>query len=132
MQRPNTVLLREPTPDELLDTGPDSTFQPPSGQADYTLRANIGGDNFCHNAAVVTTVLPPTWTGVKERSWLFADDNAAATGVKAEVYVARIAKLQIETTAKAVAVGSAETLRVKAVDTEGEMSAQFTTITNAL
>ncbi|EZG78966.1 hypothetical protein GNI_030620, partial [Gregarina niphandrodes] len=116
VQRPNAVLIRDLREAEIADLSdpglvvPDKRYLSPRGEVD-------GGA--CHDAVVVSSVLPASWTGPKERSWVFADDGNA--GVKAEVYVAKVARLEVETTAKAVAVGSAETLRVKAFDAEGNV-----------
>eukprot|EP01054_Gregarina_sp_Poly1_P006014 Gregarina_sp_Poly_1__6013@NODE_316_length_9570_cov_97_231822_g271_i0_p1_GENE_NODE_316_length_9570_cov_97_231822_g271_i0NODE_316_length_9570_cov_97_231822_g271_i0_p1_ORF_typecomplete_len1956_score240_78_NODE_316_length_9570_cov_97_231822_g271_i012157082 len=121
-QRPNIIKLRDPFREEWnaeLEGEDKAVFV---SRESALPSETVGSGERCHNTVVVAQF----WASnaripEREKSWVFADDAESGVGVKCEVYVAPIASFVIETTAKSLTVGGAETLRVRAFDKEGNV-----------
>lgn len=122
VQRPNVVKIRNAIGFEL-EEGIDklaTDIYMDSGE-------EVGNASECHNMVVVSQwydkSLKKKAIETREKSWVFAEDilKDGDGGVKCEVYVARIERIVIETTAKSLAVGGVETLTIRAFDNEGNV-----------
>eukprot|EP01053_Blabericola_migrator_P004673 Blabericola_migrator_1__4672@NODE_246_length_10907_cov_93_324631_g208_i0_p1_GENE_NODE_246_length_10907_cov_93_324631_g208_i0NODE_246_length_10907_cov_93_324631_g208_i0_p1_ORF_typecomplete_len1981_score393_01Spy1/PF11357_8/0_23_NODE_246_length_10907_cov_93_324631_g208_i09226864 len=122
VQRPNVVKLRDPLRDEWhsdLEDEDKAVFA--SLDSLSAVPKEVVGSKHtkeCHNTVVVAQY----WNSKeREKSWVFADDKETGIGVKCEIYVSPISSFVIETTAKSLTVGGAETLRIRAFDKEGNV-----------
>lgn len=120
VQRPNLIKIRDLRDEEVEDFNrlADTPLQRRQ-HAELIPREVVGGKpQECHSAVMVGQFLSDGVLETRERSWVFAEDLLTGNGVKCEVYVAPIQRIEIETTARSVAVGGVEALRIRAFDAE--------------